>query len=303
MTAALVPVTAARRRQWRRMPQRDQVPGTRFTLTPDADELERLCARYGVPQLDLSAGWAGELVAVHRGDPVGLAMFEEREDPTQRHAIPLAAAGRHLLESKQPQSLMPPHTPDDSQDTHDDSTDQQMAALALEDELPLMIMDAMLPGQVSIFVVSDEAHAQLLARSLTNEPPAFAMLGVDPNSKMPLLTGVEAEILNIQALDTAAEEEGSEPLSKSHPLPQQRLAIKVKGRRQFELADGSHSTWKDPVHGYTLARVRWSDDDDDSGKICVLATILGGAFTACMTTCVRTICSGTGRRTRFYAAC
>ena len=185
-------------RHWRRVQRRQWRVGDRCVLTPNAEELAELCLAYGTPRTAgvPSAGWAGELVTVERGNPVAWCVFDGQQG--QPHPFPLEAAGRWEKASENGGS----DEQEDEAEAEDALVEEQVAALELEEEIPIVVMDAMLPGQTSMFFASDDAHKAMLARCLESENRSFGMIGVDGKTDKPLLTGTEVEITNLEVMQT-----------------------------------------------------------------------------------------------------
>ena len=265
-------------KRWRRVQRRDWRVGDKFVLTPDADELSAICLAHGTPRTAgvPSTGWTGELVKVERGDPVAWCVFDAEGQEGKQHPLPLDAAGRWEEAADAAVADAAPGL--EEEDGDDALAELQMAALVLEEEIPVVVMDAMLPGQTSgtfasnlpllvmcrhgiffrqvaceiaVFFVSDEPHKAMLAFSLQSESKSFGMIGMDGSTGKPLLTGVEAVITNLEVMQTP---DGQ----------QEKLAVSVQGGRQFELVDGLRSASRHPRAGYSVANVMWSEDDDDS---------------------------------------
>jgi hypothetical protein len=117
--------------------------------------------------------------------------------------------------------LGPPRRPGGkgAEDAEDALLEEQVAALALEEELPIVIMDAMLPRQVAVFMVSDDAHAQLVARCLESDVSAFDVIGIDPETRAPLHTGVEVEITGVRELEADAGDHHHSQRQRRRGLP------------------------------------------------------------------------------------
>jgi hypothetical protein len=221
--------------------------GDRFTLTRDDEELVRLCKRVGVGyEGGFANGWNGTLLTVERGNPVAWVQYDGKPEGS-RDAIPLAAAGRMV-------ELAPgEEEPDgEEQEGGDDDAlmDEMIEQLALVDELPLVVMDAMVPGQTLSFVCRDSQTKALITRCLDGDAQTFGMIGIDPASNRPLYTGVEVEITNMQVIEGGGAPGGG------------HFAVEIAARRQFQLSDGAgRSTWRDEEGGYLMAHVTWSEGD------------------------------------------
>eukprot|EP01045_Picozoa_sp_COSAG04_P002533 COSAG04_NODE_92_length_26689_cov_12.755434_18_plen_453_part_00 len=303
-------------------------PGQRFRLTEDRKLLARLCVRENVHRIDaagsyrivrnLRAGTTGEIKQLERGNPVAYALLDGTESLV---AIPLAAALRTTADDVRLASR-PLHEgeeagdadalaalpsddvqdgeaedlglDDDDDDDDDDALVAQMENLALEDELAVVVYEALLPGQTLTFVLRDADHPALVARAWDGQ--SFGMVGMSsglptdaldprallgtPTARRVLFTGVECEVVKSERVrgSSGQLEEGGRRQQARWNQQQQRgsnrprlegstggpgLQVTVRAARQFELSDGWHGSWDED--GATIARVRWVADEDRPG--------------------------------------
>ena len=294
-------------------------PGQRFRLTEDRKLLARLCVRENVHRIDvagsyrivrnLRAGTTGEIKQLERGNPIAYALLDGTDSLV---AIPLAAAlrttaddvrlaGRPLHEGEEagdadalaalPSDDVQDDGPEDLGDDDDDALVAQMENLALEDELAVVVYEALLPGQTLTFVLRDADHPALVARAWDGQ--SFGMIGMSsglptdaldprallgtPTARRVLFTGVECEVVKSERVrgSSGQLEEGGRLQQARWNQQQQRgsnrprlegstggpgLRVTVKATRQFELSDGWHGSWEED--GATIARVRWVADED-----------------------------------------
>ena len=262
---------------WARARQRDWRVGDRFKLLEDDEELTRLFERVGV-RYDIACGRTGEILNLERGSPVAVVQYDLAPDSILERnghtTIPLAGAMKLV-----------PKAPGTSERAADTLLIQHMEDLARENELPVMVMDATLPGQKIVVTIYRKRNQDVIRRAMDTPSRSFAMLGVhkrgalhdlshdlgrfpfspggltdicwdtpvEPKcdrARLAMHTGVEVQIEQLRVVNQG-----------------QGLQVELKGLRQFELSEGGY-TWKEGRQGCRIARVSWCADPvtgDDYG--------------------------------------
>ena len=122
----------------------------------------------------------------------------------------------------------------------DDSLyDASVAALAVQDQLPVVVLDLLLPRQRVQLAVQDVAHTRMVCGCLESAagggaPACFGVVGRDPLSQQPLSFGVECEILHSE-------------------LAGGTMQIELVGRRCFSVQGATRQS-----DGHSVASVGWA---------------------------------------------
>ena len=131
----------------------------------------------------------------------------------------------------------------------DSSYEGSVAALALQDSLPVVLLDALLPRQRIQLAVEDDVHKRMVCGCLeaaaSGAAPCFGVVGRDPLSEQPLSFGVEVEIVR-SALANGV------------------MRLELVGRRCFSIEDST------TVDGYSVASVGWAytaEPDKDAVEV------------------------------------
>lgn len=125
------------------------------------------------------------------------------------------------------------HEPDDSR------YDDHVAELAVKDQLPMVVLDMLLPRQRVKLAVENVSHTRMVCTCLesaaaSGTAPCFGVVGIDPQTQQPLSFGVECEVL------TSALAAGT-------------MQIELVGRRCFAIRGLPYQT-----DGQTIAKVAWA---------------------------------------------
>lgn len=122
----------------------------------------------------------------------------------------------------------------------DDSLyDAHVAEVAVQDQLPVVVLDMLLPRQRVKLTVNDASHTRMVCSCLDDAAargtaPCFGVVGIDPLSGQPLSFGVECEVMNSNHATGA-------------------MQIELLGRRCFTVRDTSQQS-----EGYAVAEVSWA---------------------------------------------
>ena len=151
---------------------------------------------------------------------------------------------------------------DDEEGDEDDLLMEQLVEVALLDTLPIVMLDAILPGQTMRLQIADAPHRAMIASCLEVglESQGFGMVGIDQRTRVPLMYGTEVRITECSvntAADVYAAGAASAPIS-----------IRVQGYRAFRVEG---KPWREEgggqadAGGYTMARIKWVDFEAPEG--------------------------------------
>ena len=140
----------------------------------------------------------------------------------------------------------------------DDLLMEQLLEVALLDTRPIVMLDAILPGQTMRLQIADAPHRAMVAKCLEIglERQGFGMVGIDPRTRMPLMYGTEVRITECSVNSVADMHAAGAASAPIHIRVQGYRAFRVEGkpwREKDEQEDG----------GFTTARVKWIDFELD----------------------------------------
>eukprot|EP01043_Picozoa_sp_COSAG02_P016787 COSAG02_NODE_745_length_17738_cov_18.178241_14_plen_655_part_00 len=195
------------------------------------------------------------------------------DKPRSRLFDPTVAA--HYVEFVEQLGLIEEDKNNEGTGTDDDLLMDQLLEVAMLDTRPIVMLDAILPGQTMRLQIADAPHRAMVAKCLEIgfESHGFGMVGIDQRTRAPLMYGTEVRITECSANSVADMHAAGTASAPIHIRVQGYRAFRVEGKPWRE-------TDRQEDGGFTVARVRWIDFELDSDSARIAASSNGNGSLA-----------------------